>query len=811
MRIAFLKFLMSTFALPQKFQNWINKRNWGLHTHQIDVLTNSDRKSQLLIAPTGSGKTLSGFLPTLIELDRVNFSGLHTVYVSPLKALAADIKRNLMIPIEEMGLNIKVEDRTGDTTAKTKRRQRIDPPQILLTTPESLALLISFPEANALFANLERIIIDEIHALVENKRGHQLLLAISRLQAISKNLRKLALSATVDHPQEIAGFISENDNNCPIIFAEPGPDPNISMLQTTASPPWSGAGATYAVPDVLEQISKHKTTLIFHNTRAQAEIFFHNLWLNNQDNLPVAIHHGSLDLAQRKRVEAAITKGELRAVVCTGTLDLGIDWNEVDLVIQVGAPKNIKRLVQRIGRANHTYNTPSKAIIVPANKFEIVECQAALEAVRDKDLDGEPIASGSLDVLCQHILLVACSGKILPAKLFEEIKQIGAYKNLTHEEFKECMGFCIDGGYALKRYEQWHRLKLDHSGNLILRDPRTANKIRMNVGTIQDTETLKVRTHRRSGGKPLGEIEEAFAASLTKGDTFLIGGNIVRFESLREMIVEVTHNANKQPKIATFMGTKFATSTKLSDRILDSFENQSWKDLPADTVNWLNKQKEFSQLPVRNSLLIETFFRKSRHYLVVYGFAGRNANQTLGLILSKKLEELNLAPLGFVANDYATLIWGLEKVENPIQLFKFSEIELGLDKWFSGNALMKRTFKAVASVSGLIDRNLPGLRKSGRQTTFSSDILYDTLVKYDPTHLLLKITKDEAMKGLIDFSRIEEMFKRVDDNIIHKNLPHVSPLAAPMLLEVGTIPIEGQARELLLKNEANSLMKEAGL
>ena len=802
---------MSTYALPQKFQNWINKRNWGLHTHQIDVLTNSDRKSQLLIAPTGSGKTLSGFLPTLIELDRVNFSGLHTVYVSPLKALAADIKRNLMIPIEEMGLNIKVEDRTGDTTAKIKRRQRIDPPQILLTTPESLALLISFPEANALFANLERIIIDEIHALVENKRGHQLLLAISRLQSISKNLRKLALSATVDHPQEIAGFISENDNNCPIIFAEPGPDPNISMLQTTASPPWSGAGATYAVPDVLEQISKHKTTLIFHNTRAQAEIFFHNLWLNNQDNLPVAIHHGSLDLAQRKRVEAAITKGELRAVVCTGTLDLGIDWNEVDLVIQVGAPKNIKRLVQRIGRANHTYNTPSKAIIVPANKFEIVECQAALEAVRDKDLDGEPIASGSLDVLCQHILLVACSGKILPAKLFEEIKQIGAYKNLTHEEFKECMGFCIDGGYALKRYEQWHRLKLDHSGNLILRDPRIANKIRMNVGTIQDTETLKVRTHRRSGGKPLGEIEEAFAASLTKGDTFLIGGNIVRFESLREMIVEVTHNANKQPKIATFMGTKFATSTKLSDRILDSFENQSWKDLPADTVNWLNKQKEFSQLPVRNSLLIETFFRKSRHYLVVYGFAGRNANQTLGLILSKKLEELNLAPLGFVANDYATLIWGLEKVENPIQLFKFSEIELGLDKWFSGNALMKRTFKAVASVSGLIDRNLPGLRKSGRQTTFSSDILYDTLVKYDPTHLLLKITKDEAMKGLIDFSRIEEMFKRVDDNIIHKNLPHVSPLAAPMLLEVGTIPIEGQARELLLKNEANSLMKEAGL
>ena len=802
---------MLKYDLPKKFKNWIETKNWVLRPHQIEVLNNSKRQSQLLIAPTGSGKTLSGFLPTLIELDSVKFSGLHTIYVSPLKALAADIKRNLMIPIEEMGLNIRVEDRTGDTKAATKRRQRVDPPHILLTTPESLALLVSFPESKVLFANLERIVIDEIHALVESKRGHQLVLAISRLQSLCTNLRKIGLSATVENPSEIAQFISKNEASCPIIFAKTGIEPDISMLQTKASPPWSGAGATYAIPDVLEKISSHKTTLIFHNTRAQAEIFFHNLWLNNKKNLPIAIHHGSLDFEQRKRVEAAINRGELRAIVCTGTLDLGIDWNDVDLVIQVGAPKNIKRLVQRIGRANHTYNAPSKAIVVPANKFEIIECQAALEAVKDKDLDGETVQTGSLDVLCQHILIVACAGKIHPTKLFKEIKKVGAYKNLTKHDFKECLRFCIDGGYALKRYEQWHRLKIDNAGNLVLRDPRTSNRIRMNVGTIQDTDTLKVKTHRRGGGKALGEIEEAFAASLTKGDTFLIGGKIVRFENLREMVVEVTQNANKQPKIATFMGTKFATSTKLSDRILDNFQNEHWDDLPADTVSWLNKQKEFSELPVKNSLLVETFFRKSRHYMVVYSFAGRNANQTLGLILSKRLEELELAPLGFVANDYATLLWGLKKVQNPIELFNSNAIELGLDNWLSGNALMKRTFKAVATVSGLIDRNLPGLKKSGRQTTFSSDILYDTLVKYDPGHLLLKITKDEAMKGLIDFNRIKEMFDRIDNNIKHIDLPHVSPLAAPMLLEMGTVPIEGKAKELILKNEASLLMKEAGL
>ena len=414
---------MINYVLPQKFEDWIETRNWALRPHQIEVLTHSKRQSQLLIAPTGSGKTLSGFLPTLIELESSEFSGLHTIYVSPLKALASDIKRNLMIPIEEMKLNIRVEDRTGDTTAAIKRRQRVDPPHILLTTPESLALLISFPESKTLFANLKRIVVDEIHALVESKRGHQLVLAISRLQSLCANLRKIGLSATVDRPEEVANFISDNKANCPIIFAKSGMDPNISMLKTKTPPPWAGAGATYAIPDVLEKISDHKTTLIFHNTRAQAEIFFHNLWLNNKNNLPIAIHHGSLDLDQRKRVEAAIFKGELRAIVCTGTLDLGIDWNDVDLVIQVGAPKNIKRLVQRIGRANHTYNAPSKAIIVPANKFEIIECQAALEAVKDRDLDGEPVKSGSLDVLCQHILLVACAGKICPNQLFKEIKK----------------------------------------------------------------------------------------------------------------------------------------------------------------------------------------------------------------------------------------------------------------------------------------------------------------------------------------------------------------------------------------------------
>ena len=494
---------------------WVSSKGWHLFPHQRDMLQSADLPAQLLIAPTGAGKTLAGFLPTLAELANHPHQGLHTIYVSPLKALTADIKRNLMTPIRDMNLDIKVEDRTGDTSSHIKRRQRADPPLILLTTPESLARLISYPEDPLIFAGLQRVLVDEIHALAESKRGDQLALALSRLNGICPTLRRVGLSATVDDPQAITELLSGAADACPVCVADGGPAPDISMLKTDMPPPWSGAGGRYAVEPVLEQIKQHKTTLIFHNTRAQAEIFFHHLWLANSDHLPIAIHHGSLDRVQRQNVKAAMTAGELRAIVCTGSLDLGIDWGDVDSVIQIGAPKNVKRLVQRIGRANHRYNAPSKALIVPANRFEIVECVAALEAVIANDLDGEKRAGKPLDVLCQHIVLVACAGPFDADELYAEVCTTGSYSALTRAEFDQCLDFCTTGGYALRRYDQWHRLIQQPDGKYSLRDMRSAPRIRMNAGTIQDNDTLKVRLQRRRGGKPLGEVEEAFAARHT--------------------------------------------------------------------------------------------------------------------------------------------------------------------------------------------------------------------------------------------------------------------------------------------------------
>ena len=796
--------------LPPTLQAWFDRKGWALHPHQLQMLARCDARATLLIAPTGCGKTMAGFLPSLVELAEGHHKGLHTLYISPLKALATDIKRNLRAPVAEMGLDLRIEDRTGDTSATQKRKQRADPPHILLTTPESLALLTSYSDAHRIFSGLKRVVVDEIHALSESKRGDQLMLALAALQRLCPNMQRVGLSATVEDPHAISTFLACYPDTCEIIHAAAGPLPDIEMLQIDVPAPWSGGGASYAIPAVLLEVARHKTTLIFHNTRAQAEIFFHNLWLANETDLPIGIHHGSLSRDQRARVEEAMVRGQLRAIVCTGSLDLGIDWGDVDLVIQVGAPKNVKRLLQRIGRANHCFNTPSKARLVPANRFEVVECVAALEAVRAHDLDGDPYGKGSRDVLCQHILITACAGPFAADNLYAQVITVGRYTGLSRSEFDDCLEFCATGGYALKGYDRWRRLLQTSDGKWQLRDPRTAQRIRMNIGTIQDTDLLKVRLRGR-GGKSLGEVEEAFAATLSLGDTFLIGGQVVCYEGLREMTVEVSRKPGKKPKIATFSGTKFATSTQLSKRILDGLKRLDWPELPLYMRNWISLQRQVSKLPQVDRLLVETFPYEGRSTSVFYGFAGRNAMQTLGLLLSKRMEDAGLAPLGFVATDYAVMIWGLEPVTDPAALLGAQGLRDGLETWLAGNAVMKRTFRTSAVIAGLIERNLPGSRKSGRQATFSSDILYDTLLKYDPEHVLMQITREEARKGLVDFDRIEEMLKRISGRIDHVVLERVTPFAAPLLLEMGRVPVKGQAEEQLLAEETARLMQASGI
>jgi len=799
-----------TTLLPL-FSDWFEKNGWSLHAHQRWLWDCAHENSALLVAPTGGGKTLAGFLPSLQEISVHPGAGLHTLYISPLKALSVDISRNLSVPIREMEMPIRVEDRTGDTPYSRRQRQRVDPPDILLTTPESLALLLSYEDSPKIFAGLLRIIIDEIHALAENKRGDQLMLCLSRLAALAPAARRVGLSATVENPAALGRFLAPTSTVCRVFVADPGPNPDIQILDTKAVPPWNGAGARYAVPEVLAEVQKAATSLIFINTRAQAELFFRALWMENDGDLPIALHHGALSREARLRVERAMIAGQLRAIVCTGTLDLGIDWGNVDLVIQIGAPKNIKRLVQRIGRSNHHYNAPSRAILVPANRFEVIECRAALEAVLDHDLDGEPRGPGPRDVLCQHILIRACAGPFQAATLYGEVTSAQPYSDLTQQEFDDCLDFCATGGYALKSYDKWQRLITQKDGQLTLRDPRSARLIRMNIGTIADSETLFVRLKNRRGGRPLGEIEEAFAATLSRGETFLIGGEVVTYQGLRDMTVEVTKEARKKPKIAVFSGTKFSTSTVLSHRVLRMLQAGSWPELPQHTSAWLELQRDVSQMPSPDHLLVESFACAGRQFSCYYGFAGRNALQTLGLLVTRRMEISGRNPLGFVATDYALLVWGLDKIADPADFLHRDRLRDDLEIWLAGNAVMKRSFRAVATIAGLIDKNLPGKRKSRRQATFSSDILYDTLRKYDPDHLLLRLTRTEAMRGLVDFGRIDAMLDRIGDRIKHITTEGVTPLAAPLLLEIGKVTIRGAAEEHLLADAASKMMHDAGL
>ncbi|MEO1775142.1 MAG: ligase-associated DNA damage response DEXH box helicase [Pseudomonadota bacterium] len=795
--------------LPEPFAGWFAARGWRPHPHQQAVLAAQGRAT-LLIAPTGAGKTLAGFLPSMVDLSaRGTGKGLHTLYVSPLKALAADIRRNLARPIAEMALPIRVEDRTGDTKQAARQRQRRDPPDMLLTTPESLALMLSWTDAPRLFGGLARVVVDEVHALAGTKRGDQLALGLARLRSLAPDLRLAALSATVDRPEEIADWLAPGQTET--LFADAGPPPDIRVMTDAGDPPWAGMGGRYAARAILDQVAAHRTSIIFINTRAQAELFFQALWAENTEALPIGLHHGSLGLEARHKVEAAMAAGELRAVVATSSLDLGLDWGDVDLVIQVGAPKQVKKLVQRIGRANHRYDAPSKALIVPANRMEVIECHAALDAIAesasDRELDGDRLPAGGLDVLCQHLCLTACAGPFDATALFEEVRAAGPYRGLTRAEFDRVLDFCATGGYALRAYDQWKRLVEGADGLWHLRDPRVAQRLRMNVGTIVAPETLNVRMGRRGGGAKIGEVEEMFAATLTPGDSFLIGGRVVRYDGLHEMTVQVSPEATQEPKIAVFYGTKLATSVRLSHRVMERLSSpESWGELPAPVRSWLELQRRHSRLPGTDRLLVETFPRGGRWHLVVYAFAGQNASQTLGLLLSKRMEEAGLDPVGFVANDYAIMLWGLSEITDPAALLSAEGLLAGAEEWLGQNAVMKRTFRTVGVVAGLIERTTPGRRKTGRQATFSSDILYDTLRRYDPDHLMLEVTRREAMRGLVDFGRVEEMLDRVAGRIDVVRATRCTPLATPLLLEMGRVPIRGGgAEETLLAEEAAML------
>ena len=811
--------------LPPIFRDWFVARGWEPREHQLALLEHAScGESVLLVAPTGGGKTLAGFLPSLVELAGAPLrrkARLHTLYISPLKALAVDVARNLEAPVAEMGLPVRIETRTGDTPTSRRMRQRHAPPDILLTTPEQFALLLASRGARLFFENLRAIVLDELHAIHNTKRGDLLALGLARLARYAPDARRFGLSATVADSVPLRRYLVpqplEGSAMSALVTGAPGATPQIAISASEAHVPWAGHLAIHAMPDVMNAIRASKTALVFVNTRSQAERTFQQLWHLNDENLPIALHHGSLAPEQRRKVEAAMARGSLRAVVCTSTLDLGIDWGAVDRVICVGAPKGAARLVQRIGRANHRLDEPSQALLVPANRFEVLECEAARDAVLAGELDGERLRQGGLDVLAQHVMGTACAAPFNADALFAEVASASSYAHLSRKDFDDVVDFVATGGYALKRYDRYAKLRRTAEGLWRLAHPRLAQSYRLNVGVIIEEPMLDIRLQARgrpagAGGRVLGRLEEYFLEQLVPGDTFVFAGQVLRFEGIRDTAAYVTKSDSKEAHVPSYMGGKFPLSTFLAGRVREMLaDRKSWSNLPHPVGEWLRIQEGRSILPEPGQLLVETFPRGSREFLVCYPFEGRLAHQTLGMLITRRLERARLRPLGFVANEYALAVWGLRDMGGADMDRLFDEDMLGddLDAWLADSALYKRTFRNCAIIAGLIERRQPGSEKTGRQVTFSSDLIYDVLREHEPDHILLRATYQDAGTGLLDIERLGEMLKRVKGRIVAKRLERVSPLAVPALLEISREMIAGEAHEDLLHEAEEELAKEA--
>jgi ATP-dependent Lhr-like helicase len=836
-----------TLLLPEAFARWFAGRGWTPRAHQLELLARARTgRSTLLIAPTGGGKTLAGFLPTLVELSGgrgaslastgrdVRRPGLHTLYISPLKALAVDIARNLETPVREMGLPVRIETRTGDTPTSKRQRQRRDPPDVLLTTPEQLALLLASADAPYLFGGLRRVVLDELHALVTSKRGDLLSLGLARLWQLAPGLAMTGLSATVAEPDDLCRFLvpqpEDGASRADLVVADGGAEPHVTMLAPGEDLPWAGHSARHAFPQIYELIKRHNMTLVFVNTRSQAEMIFHALWHLNEDSLPIALHHGSLDVARRRKVEDAMTAGRLRAVVCTSSLDLGVDWGDIDLVINVGAPKGASRLMQRIGRANHRLDEPSRGILVPANRFEVLECEAAIGAVADRAQDTPPLRIGALDVLAQHVLGRACGEPFTADELYREVRTAAPYTGLSRADFDAVVDFVATGGYALKAYERFAKIRQTKDGRWRIANPMVAQRYRMNVGTIVEADMLKVRLVRSRaggagytgriahGGRVLGEVEEYFIETLVPGDTFVFAGEILKYEALVENEVYVSRSSDDDPKVPAYEGGKFPLSTYLAARVRRMLaEPAQWPHLPEPVREWLHIQQWRSLVPRQSDLLVETFPRSDKFYLVCYPFEGRLAHQTLGMLLTRRLERARQRPLGFVANEYALAVWGLGDVGAQVRRGElslaalFDEDMLGddLEAWLAESALMKRTFRTCAIIAGLIERRFPGEEKSRRQLTISTDLVYDVLRKHQADHVLLRAARADAATGLLDIKRLGDMLSRIRGRIVHKALDRVSPLAVPVMLEIGRESVYGEASEDVMAEAAEDLIREA--
>lgn len=767
-------------------------------------------QSGLLHATTGTGKTYAAWLGALLAFAEPPARAgalpppLTVLWLTPMRALAADTTRALQAPLAELGLDWTVALRTGDTGSSERAAQARRLPTALVTTPESLSLLLTRADAREALGRVRLVVVDEWHELIGSKRGVQVQLALARLHQWQPDLRVWGLSATLgnlDHARDVLLAGVPPDRRVLVHGHTPKTLIVDTLLPDAAGRfPWAGHLGLSMLPHVLAEIEASGTTLVFLNTRSQAEIWYQAMLDARPDWAgQIALHHGSLDRAVREWVELNLKNGSLRAVVCTSSLDLGVDFLPVERVLQIGSPKGVARLLQRAGRSGHAPGRASRVTVVPTHSLELVESVAARRAIEAGRIEARESPDKPLDVLVQHLVTVALGGGFDADALLAEVRQTWAYRDLTDDEWRWCLDFVRQGGPTLSAYPDYRRALPDDAGIWRVPDARLARRHRMSVGTIVSDASMQVRywTRAGSGGASLGTVEEGFIARLSPGDCFLFGGRLLELVRVREMTAYVRRATGKRPSVPRWNGGKMPLSTELAEAVVATLDDVRAGRLDAATTPELpliapivELQARWSALPSPTSLLAETLHSREGWHLFLYPFAGRSVHLGLGSLLAWRLGQKVPATFSVAVNDY-----GLELLASapldwarwlPEVLVEKSRRDLAADVMGSLNAgeLSLRRFREIARVAGLVFQGYPGAHHSARQLQASSSLFYEVFRKHDPDNLLLGQAEREVLMQELDARRLAETLARLAAlRLDLRPLQRPSPLSFPLIVE----------------------------
>lgn len=804
----------------KQLKNWFAARGWQAFDFQADVWSAYlDGESGLIHSATGTGKTLAAWLgPVLEGMNGPQEPGLKVLWITPLRALAGDTEFSLRHPLADLGSTWRVESRTGDTTTTQRARQERDMPDALITTPESLTLMLSKPEAREVFAGLRCVIIDEWHELMSTKRGVQAELGLARLRGFQPSLRTWGVSATLGNLEDAMHTLLGPHRKGVLVQGHIGKQTVIDSVLPSSMDrfPWAGHMGGQMVPYVVEEIENSGTCLVFCNTRAQTEIWFKAILNERPDWVGlIGLHHGSLDREERDASEQGLKDGSLKAVVATSSLDLGVDFSPVDRVIQVGSPKGVARLLQRAGRSGHRPGVPSRVTCVPTHALELIDISAARMAALEGRIESREGLRRPLDVLVQHLVTIAAGEGFTPAELLAEVRETHAFNGLSDQEWEWCMDFVTRGGSALRAYPEYRRVVCTE-GLCTVEKPEIAQRHRMQIGTIVSDAAMTVQYVK--GGR-LGTVEESFLSRLKRGDKFVFAGKVLQFVRIKDMTAWVVRASSPDGVVPRWAGGRLPLSTELASAVREMLDIAKSGELPSPEMELLAPllalQGKWSALPAVDELLIERVKTREGHHLFFYPVEGRLVHEGLAALFAYRIGRLKPITFSMAANDYGFELLATEEapLDEAIEKGLLSPEGLAHDIPESLNSveMARRQFREVARIAGLVFEGNPGQRKSAKQLQASSGLFFDVFRQFDPENLLLNQASREVLERQLEQSRLSSALERLTrSRLVITEPPKPTPMAFPILVDRLRETLSTESMSDRIQKLALSLEKAAG-